>query len=137
MNCLVVGLKVTIEIQSVTPLSNNPESPESEEFELLFSYSDKKRRRAKANASVRWYLAVLVAGVIGCVACLWAMFLASQGDDSASNTEGHRISNLADNVLNIVVLSVLMFSSIVSAYALQRLYHLYKSASKPGIHRRR
>lgn len=107
-----------------------------ENFQLLVSNREKTPVIQGISARTKWYLLVLLLGVCGTLGCLWAMFYTDQSERVASTLGMGRVANSMDNILQLLAFPVLMFTVIVSVYAVQRLYRQYKLGSSPQFNRR-
>ena len=105
-----------------------------DDFELLVSHN--RKRHTPSSARLKWYLALLVAGIVGSAGCLWAMFYTSRSEAVAHKLGLTRVANSLENILDLLALPVLMFTVILTIYASQRLYRIYKEANDPLYFRR-
>lgn len=108
-------------------------------MELLVSHNAPARHRSGlrgVSGRVKWYGSLLVLGLAGTAGCLWAMFYTSHSEAVAHNLGMTRVANSLENVLDLLAIPALMFAVILSAYSLQRLYWIYRSANYPDLNKR-
>ena len=115
-------------------MKNTKLRTDSENFELLISHN--RGDRTPSSARLKWYLALLVAGVLGSAGCLWAMLYTSRSEAVAHKLGMTRVANSMENILDLLALPVLMFTVVLTVYASQRLYRIYKVANDPKYFRR-
>lgn len=106
-------------------------------LELLISHSSQGRSHSGLSGRVKWYGALLIFGLAGSAACLWAMFYTSDSEQMAHNLGMTRVANSLENILELLAFPVLMFTVILSVYAVQRLYKIYLLANDPSLGKRR
>lgn len=110
---------------------------DADNLELLISHSSQGRSHSGVSGRVKWYAALLTFGLAGSAACLWAMFYTSHGEQIAHDLGMTKVANSLENILELLALPVLMFTVILSVYALQRLYKMYLLANDPSLGRKR
>lgn len=104
-----------------------------DDLELLISHNSQRRANSGLSGRVKWYGFLLIIGLAGSAACLWAMFYTSHSEQVAHNLGMTKVANSLENVLELLAFPVLMFMVILSVYALQRLYKIYLLANNPSL----
>lgn len=111
-----------------------------EEFGMLLAQKPGKREGKGSTARSRLVLhgSLFTIGLISSIGCLWAMLYTSRSEEVALNLGLHRVANSLENILSLLAYPVLMFTVILTLYAAQQLYRLYKEVSQvTSPHRRR
>lgn len=88
-------------------------------------------------ARMKISLGMLAFGILGSLACLFAMF---NTEDSASKMERlglQRAANSLDNVLSTLAFPILLFFLILTLFACQRIFLDYRAANDPERFKRR
>ncbi|MGQ7847885.1 hypothetical protein ACUNV4_25550 [Granulosicoccus sp. 3-233] len=118
--------------------NDKPVSRQAEEFEPLLSRRSGERSVKGSSARSRFvfHTSLFIIGLIGTSGCLWAMLYTSHGEEVAQNLGLHRVANSLENILSLLAYPVLMFSVILTLYAAQQLYRLYREATRPSTSRR-
>ena len=65
------------------------------------------------------------------------MLYTSHSEAVAERLGMARVANSLENILDLLALPVLLFSVVLTLYALQRLYRLYRQISYPDRHSNR
>lgn len=116
---------------------------EDDEFELLLRPEGRARGSGgKSSAKTRFvfHSSMFAIGLAGTAGCLWAMLYTSHSEEVAINMGLHRVANSLDNILSLLAYPVLMFTVILTLYAGQQLYRLYKEVTtidSPRLRRKR
>lgn len=118
-------------------MKNKTNPARSDDFELLVSHRERQKDQRGLGARAKWYAVFLVIGISGCIGCLWAMIYTSHSEEVAHRLGMTKVANSLDTLLEVLALPALLFFGVLSAYASQRLYQLYKLANNPVIRRRR
>lgn len=102
-----------------------------EEFELLLTHkkSDHKVKGSSAKTRLLFHTSMLLIGLTGSISCLWSMFYTSESEEVAISLGLHRVANSLENILSLLAYPVLMFMVILTLYAGQQLYRLYKDVT--------
>ena len=112
---------------------------QEEEFGMLLSHKPGKRQITGSSTRSRLVLhgSLFTIGLISAISCLAAMLYTSHGEEVAQNLGLHRVANSLENILSLLAYPVLMFTVILTLYAAQQLYRLYKEVSQVTSSRRR
>ena len=118
--------------------ADSPVSEQEEEFGMLLSQKPGKRRTKGSSTRSRLVLhgSLFSIGLIGSIGCLGAMLYTSRSEEVAQNLGLHRVANSLENVLSLLAYPVLMFTVILTLYAAQQLYRLYREVSQVTSSRR-
>lgn len=102
-----------------------------DEFELLLTRKPASRKPVGSSARARFVYntSLLVIGLVFTISCLWAMLYTSDSEEVVKNLGMHRVANSLENILSLLAYPVLMFSVILTLYAAQQLYRLYKEVT--------
>ncbi len=108
------------------------------EMEFLFSQNTKKHTTNRVSLHVQIHVALLVLGLLGSMACLWAMLYTSDTERVALKLGLERVANSLENVMSVLAIPALMFTVILTIYSIQQLYFAYRRANYlvSGGHRR-
>ena len=104
---------------------------------FLASEIARKRSAGKASIFVRLHIVLLLIGLLGSASCIWAMVYTAHSEEVAAKLGLVRVANSLENVLSVLALPVLLFTIILSAYAIQQLYVAYRRANYLDSGRRR
>ncbi|WP_157735702.1 hypothetical protein [Granulosicoccus antarcticus] len=117
--------------------SNLPAKTE-QDFELLVQRDRGKvtNRRSSGKSRLVLHTSLFLIGLLSSIGCLWAMLYTSDSEEVAVNLGLHRVANSLENILSLLAYPVLMFTVILTLYALQQLYGLYKEAADPQAFRK-
>ena len=113
---------------------------EQDNLELLVSRNPQMRLRTSSgglSGRLKWYSALLVLGLAGSAGCLWAMFYTAHSEEMAHKLGMTKVANSLESILDLLAFPVLMFTVILSVYAVERLYRIYQLANAPVGRRRR
>lgn len=109
-------------------------SPAAQGDDLEPILSRKSRVQAAKGSSARsrfiFFGCLFVGGLISSIACLWAMLYTSRSEEVAESLGLHRVANSMDNILSLLAYPALMFLVVLTAYAAQQLYRLYKEVTR-------
>ncbi len=132
------ALKMVRKDRQLARLTDRPVTQADEEIEPLLSRSSAGRSTTGSTARSRlvFHGSLLGIGLTGSIACLWAMLYTSRGEEVAKNLGLHRVANSLENILSLLAYPVLMFSVILSLYAGQQLYRLYREVNQVDSSRR-
>ena len=108
----------------------------SDKLELLISHNPKLQSQSGLSGRVKWYGALLILGLTGTALCLWTMFYTPIIEGAAHDLGMTRVANSLENVLDVLAYPALMFTVVLSVYAMQRLYRIYRQANDPGLGKR-
>jgi TRAP-type C4-dicarboxylate transport system permease small subunit len=124
--------------KSLKTVAPSADDDKEEELELLLSHRRQSGRSGHppVRARVRLHLVLLVIGLLGSMGCLWPMLYTSDSEKMAQNLGLYRVANSLENILSLLAFPVLMFMVILTIYAAQQLYRLYKEANDPDTYRR-
>lgn len=119
--------------------ADSPAPEQEEEFGMLLAQKPAKRQAKGSSTRSRLILhgSLFTIGLISSIGCLWAMLYTSRSEEVAQNLGLHRVANSLENVLSLLAYPVLMFTVILTLYAAQQLYLLYKEVSQVTSPRRR
>lgn len=103
-----------------------------DEFELLLARKPRNRHAGGSSARSRFvfYGSLFGIGLVFSIGCLWAMLYTSESEEVAQNLGLHRVANSLENILSLLAYPVLMFSVILTLYAGQQLYRVYKDVTR-------
>ena len=112
---------------------------QEEEFGMLLSHKPGKRQITGSSTRSRLVLhgSLFTIGLISSISCLAAMLYTSHGEELSQKRGLHRVANSLENILSLLAYPVLMFTVILTLYAAQQLYRLYKEVSQVTSSRRR
>ena len=109
----------------------------SENIELLLS------KDVSANGGVphlsrriKFYLVLLLAGVVGAAGCSFAMFNTGDSAQKIQEIGLNRVANSLENVLSILAYPVLLFTILIAAYACQQIFKEYRLVNNPKTYGR-
>ncbi len=114
------------------PSSRSRKSPKklnTNDTGFLASQDARTRSANKLSVFVRLHIFLLVIGLLGSAACLWAMVYTAHSEQLVSNLGMQRVANSLENILSVLALPVLLFTIVLSAYAIQQLYIAYRRAN--------
>ncbi len=119
--------------------ADSPAPEQEEEFGMLLAQKPANRQTKGSSTKSRLILhgSLFTIGLISSISCLAAMLYTSRGEEVAQNLGLHRVANSLENILSLLAYPVLMFTVILTLYAAQQLYRLYKEASQVTTLRRR
>ncbi len=108
-------------------------SSDDEELELLIPHGcgnvSPKRNQVKLRVKIHGVLFTI--GLVSSIGCLWTMLYTSDSKQVAKNLGLNRVANSLENILSLLAYPFLMFMVILTLYAGQQLYRLYKEANDP------
>jgi len=102
---------------------------DASEMQFLVSHDTDGRKSSRSSSHVRLHIALLLIGLLGSIACLWAMIYTSHSEEVAVNLGLERVANSLENILSLLAFPVLLFMVILTAYAIQQLYLAYRRAN--------
>lgn len=102
---------------------------DTNEMEFLVSHDTEGRSSVSISTQVRMHIVLLLVGLIGTVACLWAMIYTSHSEEVVTNLGLGRVANSLDDILSLLAYPVLLFTVILTAYSTQQLYLAYRRAN--------
>lgn len=121
----------------VVPKDVPKDGDDPDEMELLLSRKSPAGKKGSSyTARLKFYGALLAMGLIGTVLCLWAMLDTSDSKQRIQSLGLHKVANSLDNILALLAYPVIMFTVILSIYASQQLYKVYKDVNDPSNFRR-
>jgi len=125
------ALKMVRKDRQLARLSNRLAVQTDDELEPLLSRRSEERPTQGSSARSRlvFHGSLFAIGLVGSIACLWAMLYTSRGEEVAKNLGLQRVANSLENILSLLAYPVLMFSVILALYAAQQLYRLYKEVN--------
>jgi len=130
-------LKVNQIMGNVHYLSNSIDS-DNEKIELLVSKAAPSADGIpQMGSSIKFHLALLVFGVLGLTACLYAFFFTGSSAEAMGHLGMVRVANSLDNVLSVLAYPVMVLFGLLCAYAVQRLYSHYRRVNNPETYGRK
>lgn len=102
---------------------------EHNEMEFLVSHDTEKRTSSGISTHVWVHCFLLVIGLVGSICCIWAMLYTSQSEEVVYNLGLQKVANSMENILSLLAYPVLLFTVILTAYAVQQLYLAYRRAN--------
>lgn len=130
-----VGVKMT---KALKVIDSNLPAKTDQDFELLVPRDRGKvtKHRSSGKSRLVLHASLFLIGLMSSIGCLWAMLYTSDSEEVAANLGLHRVANSLENILSLLAYPVLMFTVILTLYAVQQLYRLYKEAADPEFFRR-
>lgn len=123
--------------KSLKVIDNKP-PVKSEDMELLVSHNKPRTSGGSSLGSrVKLYIGLLAFGLMGTIVCLWTMLDTNDSKATIQSLGMHKVANSLENILALLAYPILMFTVILSAYAGQQLFRLYKIANDPEFYRSR
>ena len=119
-------------------IKHNPPARQEEHVELLVSHSRPAGSRAHTGmrARVQLHVILFIGGLSGSGMCLWAMLNTDRSEEVVQNLGFHRVANSMENILALLAYPFLMFTFVLTLYAAQQLYRLYREANNSDTYRR-
>ena len=107
-------------------------------MELLVSHSRPagSRPHTDMRARVQLHLILFIVGLFGSGMCLWAMLNTDRSEEVVQTLGFHRVANRMENILELLAYPFLMLTVVLTLYAAQQLYRLYREANDPETYRR-
>ena len=119
-------------------IKQNPPARQEEQMELLVSHSRPagSRPHTDMRARVQLHLILFIVGLFGSGMCLWAMLNTDRSEEVVQTLGFHRVANRMENSLELLAYPFLMLTVVLTLYAAQQLYRLYREANDPETYRR-
>lgn len=108
---------------------NSVKNRDTTEVGFLGSRNNDRRAASGFSTHVRVHIVLLLLGLVGSIACLWAMIYTSRGEEVATNLGLQRVANSLETILAVLAYPVLLFTLILTAYSIQQLYLAYRRAN--------
>lgn len=119
----------TSERATAKRLAGRRNSLEHDEMEFLVSHDTDKRTTSGISTHVWVHCLLLVVGLVGSICCIWAMVYTSQSEEVVYNLGLQKVANSLENILSLLAYPVLLFTVILTVYAVQQLYLAYRRAN--------
>ena len=111
---------------------NNTQRSDGVQMELMVSKNvESENLIFRLSSRMKMLMALLGAGILGVIACVFAMLNTSESADTMQQIGLSRAANSLENILSLLAHPILLFMILFVAYASVQVYKEYRTVYNP------
>ena len=123
---------MTDEIMSNVHYLNNTQRSDGVQMELMVSKNvESENLIFRLSSRMKMLMALLGAGILGVIACVFAMLNTSESADTMQQIGLSRAANSLENILSLLAHPILLFMILFVAYASVQVCKEYRTVYNP------
>ena len=123
---------MTDEIMSNVHYLNNTQRSDGVQMELMVSKNvESENLIFRLSSRMKMLMALLGAGILGVIACVFAMLNTRESADTMQQIGLSRAANSLENILSLLAYPILLFMILFVAYASVQVYKEYRTVYNP------